>query len=147
MAKFTQFCNFWRSIKSTARNFFMYAIGKWNMGVTTGGQGGSWSTHLPPNFNFRTKQGPTVSVWKIRDIAFYEFSEILRSRNFTISTVYTTIFGQFTAAFHFFQLHRGNRSLQVGLSEKVQYLTVVDLLKFLIVDHTKENHNEREFTG
>ena len=58
-------------------------------------------TPRPPNFNFRTKQGPTVSVWKIRDIAFYEFSEIIESRNFTISTVYTTIFGQFKAAFHF----------------------------------------------
>ena len=118
MVKFTQFCNFWRPIKSTARNFFMFAIGKWNRGVTTGGHG--VMTHPPPpptspshppppptptppspNFNFRTKQGPTVSVWKIRDIAFYEFSEIIESRNFTISTVYTTIFGQFTAAFHF----------------------------------------------
>ena len=101
----------------------------------------------PPTSGFRNKQGPTVSVSNIRDIAFCGYSEILRARNLTIFTVSATVFRQFTVAFHFFYLNRGNRSLQVGLSEKVQYLTVVDLLKFLIVDHTKENHNEREFTG
>ena len=61
------------------------------------GVGGPWSLH----FNFWTKQGPTVSTSNIRDIAFYECSEITRTRNFTIFTVFTTIFGQFTAAFHF----------------------------------------------
>ena len=39
-------------------------------GVATGvggrGTGGPWQ----PHFNFRTKQGPTVSVSNIRDIAF-----------------------------------------------------------------------------
>ena len=51
-----------------------------------------------PQFNFRNKHGPTVSVSNIRDIAFYECSEIMRTRNFTILTVYAKLFGQFTAA-------------------------------------------------
>ena len=35
--------------------------------------GGPWS----PNLHFQTKQDPTVSVSNIRDIAFYECSEII----------------------------------------------------------------------
>ena len=68
-------------------------------GVATGGCQGRG--HAPPYFNFRTKQGPVVSVSNIRDIVIYRFSEIIRTGNFTIFIVYTTIFGQFTAAFHF----------------------------------------------
>ena len=49
---------------------------------------------MPTHFNFRTKQGPTVSVSNIRDIAFYGCSEIMRTRNFTIFTVYAKISGQ-----------------------------------------------------
>ena len=45
---------------------------------------------------------PTVSVSNIRNIVFYGCSEIMRSRNFTIFTVYTTIFGQVMAGFYFF---------------------------------------------
>ena len=66
-------------------------------------------------------------------------------RNFTIFTVYTTIFGQFTAAFHFFILRRGNRSLPIAPSGKVRCVTLDLLKKFLIVDHPKEGHNELEF--
>ena len=62
-------------------------------GVATGGI-------MALHFNFRTKQGPTVSVSNIRVIAFYGCSEIIRTRNFPICAV--LIFGQFTAAFHFF---------------------------------------------
>ena len=43
-----------------------------------------------------------VSVLNIRNIDFYGCSEIIRTRNFTIFTVYAIIFGQFMAAFHFF---------------------------------------------
>ena len=64
-----------------------------------GGPGGPCP---PSHFNFRTKQGPTVSVSNITDIAFYRCSEIIRIGNFTIFTEYATMFGQFTAAFHFF---------------------------------------------
>ena len=46
-----------------------------------------------PHLNFRTKQGPKISVSNIRDIATYECSEIIRARNSPISTVYGTIFG------------------------------------------------------
>ena len=63
---------------------------------------GSQEGHGPPHFSFRTKQGPKVSVSNITDIAFYGCSEIIRTRNFTIFTVYVTIFGQFMAAFYFF---------------------------------------------
>ena len=99
-----------------------------NRGVATGVReaGEPW----PRNFKFRTKQGPTVSVSNIRDIAFYGCSEIMRTTSFTICTV--LIFRQFTVAFYFFLLHRGNRSLHVGPSEKVRYLTL-DLLKSFLL--------------
>ena len=42
-----------------------------------------------------------MSVSNIRNIAFYECSEIIRTRNYIIFTVYGTIFGQFSVAFHF----------------------------------------------
>ena len=45
-----------------------------------GGQGG----HGPLHLNFRTKQGPSVSVSNIRDNAFYGCSQIIRTKNFAI---------------------------------------------------------------
>ena len=59
--------------------------------------------------------------------------------------MYATIFGQFTAASQFFELHRGNRSAHARLSEKIQYLRL-DL--FIEVSHCgayEGNHNEQEF--
>ena len=58
-------------------------------GVATRGARGLSCLH----FKFRTKQGPTVSVSNIRNIAFNRCSEIIRTRNFTIFTMYATIFG------------------------------------------------------
>ena len=89
-------------------------------------------TQTHTHFNFPTKQGPTNSVSNIRGIAFYWCSEIIRTRNITIFTVCAVIFRQFTVAFNFFKLRRGNRSLHVGPSEKVRYLTL-DLLKSLLL--------------
>ena len=66
-------------------------------------------------------------------LLFYWCSEIIRTRNFTIFTVYAKIFGQFTAAFYFFKLYRGNRtSIQNGGPTE----------KFFIVDRPKEGHDE-----
>ena len=80
-----------------------------------------WSSH----FNFWTKKCSAVSVSNIgRDIAFYECSEIKWKRSFAVFIVYATIFWQFTVAFHFFLLHKKNRSLHTGPSEKVSYLTL-----------------------
>ena len=90
-------------------------------------------THTHTIFNFRTKQGPTNSVSNIRGIAFYWCSEIIGTRNITIFTVCAVIFRQFTAAFNFFKLRRGNRSLHVGPSEKVRYLNARPPEKFVIV--------------
>ena len=59
----------------------------------------------------------------------------MRIRNFTIFTVSALIFGQF----------RGNRSLHVGPSEKSAILNAGPTEIFLIMDHPKEFHNEREF--
>ena len=75
--------------------------------VVVGGGGRVVEYQLPtqpplPRFNFRTNQGPTVSVYNIKSIAFYGCSAITRIRNCTIFIEYATIFGQFTAAFHFF---------------------------------------------
>ena len=108
-------------------------------------KGGHCRPLLPsssPHFNFPTKQDPTVLVSNTRDVSFSECSEIIQIRNFTIFNMLATIFGQFTVAFHFFQLHRGNRSLHVGPSGKVRYLTL-DLLKSLLL--WTIHHNEREF--
>ena len=52
------------------------------------GEPGGHDTH----FNFQTKQGPTVSVSNMRDIAFRGCSEIMRTINFPIFAVYITIF-------------------------------------------------------
>ena len=68
-------------------------------GVAIGGETGGMNL---PHFDFRIKQGPTVSVSNIRDIAFYGCSEIIQTRNVTIFSVYATFFGQFTMNFHFF---------------------------------------------
>ena len=59
-----------------------------------------------------------------RDIAFYGCLEIKLKRSFAIFIVYATIFWQFTVAFHFFLLHKKNRSLHAGPSEKVWDLTL-----------------------
>ena len=64
-------------------------------GATTGGSRGGMT--LPPQY--QTKPGPKVSVSTIRDITFYGCSEIIRTRNFTVFTVYTTIFRQSVAVF------------------------------------------------
>ena len=54
--------------------------------------------------------------------------------------MYATIFEKFMATFHF--SNNRNRSLKGEPSEKVRYL-MLDLLKhFLVVDHSKEDHNE-----
>ena len=97
------------------------------------GWGGGTSGHVP-HFNFWTKQDPIVSVLNIKDIAFYGCLKIIRTRNFTIFTLHATIFEQLTGAFHFFKLHRRNKALHIGPSEK-----------FLIVEHPKQDHNEGEF--
>ena len=53
--------------------------------------------HGPPTSISKPKQGPTISVSNIRDIAFNGCSEIIWTRNFTIFTVYATVFRQYTA--------------------------------------------------
>ena len=50
-------------------------------------QGRSQVGHDPAPFSFRTKQGATVSVLNIRDIALQGCPEIIRTRNFTMFTV------------------------------------------------------------
>ena len=40
------------------------------------------------------------------------------------STCMLTISGQYMAASHFLKLHRGDRSIHVGLSVKIRYLTL-----------------------
>ena len=77
-----------------ARGNFYFII---NAGAyPLGGQGGH-----APQFSFQTKQGPQISFSSIWDIAFYQCSEITRSKNFTIFTVHAT-FKQFMVTFNFF---------------------------------------------
>ena len=139
---FIAFLNFSRSLFSmnNVSNFKFFEY-KWRIvslsiyiyfnfrGVTTGGGGRGQAPFT--HFNFWNKD-PTVSFSNIRYIAFNGCSEIVWTRNFTIFTVCATIFGQCMAAsyffYYFFYLHRGEISLHVGLSEKVQYVTL-DLLK------------------
>ena len=74
-------------MKTRCNNFYYFI-----RGVATAGGTGSL---LPPTPRLK------LSVSNIRDIAFYGCSEVIRTRNFTIFTVYATIFGQFTAVFIF----------------------------------------------
>ena len=72
------------------RNWIENQINMFDRGVVTGGSSGTMAHH----FNIRTKEGPTsVSVSNIRNIVFYRCSEIIRTRNFTIFTMYAIIFG------------------------------------------------------
>ena len=57
--------------------------------------------HSIPHFNFQTKQGQQFQ-FQTSGIAFNGCSEIIQTRNVTIFTVYATVFGQFTAAYHLF---------------------------------------------
>ena len=63
-----------------------------NRGVATRGPG---DQVLPTSISEPNK------VQNIKDITFYGCLGIIRAKYFTSSIVYTTIFGQFTAAFHF----------------------------------------------
>ena len=64
-----------------------------------GGQGG----HGPPTSISKPNKVQQFQ-FNHQGYCFYGRSEIMRTRNFTIFTVHTTIFGQFTAAFYFFLL-------------------------------------------
>ena len=88
------------------------------------------------HFNFRTKQGPKISVSHIRDIAFYRCSEIIRTRNFTVLQFLDNLWRLFIFS---------------NYIEEINHFTL-DLLKrsniqcwnfemFLFVDHLKEDHN------
>ena len=59
----------------------------WVGGIATGLSQWGHAPPPPPHFNFQTKKGPTFSLSKIRSIASYGCSEIIRTRNFTIFTV------------------------------------------------------------
>ena len=80
--------------------------GTWvlSRGIVTGGARGAMPPPPPHplHFNFWTKQGPKISVSRIRDIGFYGCSEIIRTRNLAIFTLYATSFRQFMAVFRFF---------------------------------------------
>ena len=81
-------------IPATQKNLYIQGCSNWG-----GGRQGGMNL---PHFNFQIKQGPTVSVSNIRDIAFYGCSEIIQTRNVTIFSVCATFLGQFTMNFHFF---------------------------------------------
>ena len=88
-------------VRSNSKTLIDYIFSNAVSGASPLGRGGSRGA-MTPHFNFRTKQGPTISVSKIKHIAFYGCSEIIWTKNFTILTAYATSYGQFTAAFHFF---------------------------------------------
>ena len=54
-------------------------------------------------------------------------------------------FGQFTTSFHFFLTTRGKKITSCWTFKKSQILNGGPSEKSHIVDHPKENHNEREF--
>ena len=117
---YLQFCS------ATVKFSFCVASGR---GVSTGRAREGYA----PHFNFRIKKGPKVSVLNIRGIAFYRHSEIIRTRNFTIFTVYAIIFSNYIGEIYHFTFWKAP-ILNAGPSEE-----------FLFVCHPKEDHNEREF--
>ena len=103
-------------------------------------EGGGGGCGLLPLLQFPKSSSFSVNI---RDIAFYVCSEIIWIRSFTIFTVSPIIFGQFTAVFQFFQLHRGNRSLHIEYFEKIRYLTL-DLLKCFLLWTIQKNTTMNE---
>ena len=95
-----------------------------NRGVATGGRRaeGPYSPFLP--------QPPLPSLLQFSNQFQFQTSGILLVlRNYTDQKFHDFNclcynFYQFTAAFHFFKLHRRNRSLRVRTSKKDQYLTL-----------------------
>ena len=90
-----------------ALNMILISDILWNtQGLAIGSQGAIITPRPPPpppvHFNFRMKQGLTVSVSNIKDIAFDGCSEIIWNRNFPIFNLCAKIFGQYPAASHFF---------------------------------------------
>ena len=80
-------------VRSNQLFFYFSNRGIANGGGGRGGVGGPCARTPSPHFNFRTEQGSKLSHSNIRDIVFYGCSEIMRTKNFTIFTVYATIFG------------------------------------------------------
>ena len=83
--------------------------------------------------------------WFKTIIVFYGCSEIIRIRNFTIFTVYDTIFRQFMVAFHFFSNYVGKQITSCWTFWECPILHAIPSEKFLFVDHPKEDLKEQEF--
>ena len=113
-------------------------------GVATGVGGGEQGGHGRPTSISEPNKVQQFQFQTSGTLLFYGCSEIIQTRNFTIFTVYTTIFGQIKAAFHFFLLRRGNRSIHVGPSEKVRYSTQ-DLLKSFLLWTIRKKTTMNEF--
>ena len=105
----------------------------------------SQGSHGSPHFNFQTKKGPTVSVSNIRDIAFYGCLEIIRTRSFTIFTVYVQVLDNFRQLFIFSNYIGEIDHFTLDLLKRSDTYRRTFLKKFFIVDHPKEDYNEREF--
>ena len=106
-----------------------------------GGQG----SYGPSHFNFQTKKGPTVSVSNIRDIAFYGCLEIIRTRSFTIFTVYVQVLDNFRQLFIFSNYIGEIDHFTLDILKGSDTYRWTSRKKFSVVDHPKEDHNEREF--
>ena len=86
----------------------------------------------PPLFQFPNQARSNSFSFKHQGYSFLRVFRNYTDQKFHDFYLYTTIFGQYRAASHFFLLCRGNRSLHVWPSEKALYLTL-DLLKSLLL--------------
>ena len=96
-------------------------------GVATGGPRGA----MAPYFNFRTKQGPNISVSNIRDIVFRNIQKLYGTEISQFLPCMLQILDNLWRFFTFFN-NRVNKSFYVEPSEKVRYLTLGVLKSFFL---------------
>ena len=98
-----------------------------------------------PHFKFRTKQGLTVSVSNIRNIAFNRCSKIIRTRNFTHFYHVCYNFWIICGGFWFFSTTFRKKINSRWTFWEGSVLNAGPSEMFLIVNHPKGEHNEWEF--
>ena len=114
----------------------------WKNSVCVGA--GSWRLEAF-NFSFQTKKIQQFQFQTSGILLFTIVQKLYGPKISLFFPFYATSLGQFTVAFHFFWLHRRNRSLHVGPFEKVRYLSHDLLESFLYWTFPKKTKIEYKF--
>ena len=96
------------------------------------GEGGEGRRTMGPPFSISEANRSSNFSFKHQEYCLLRVFSNYTNQKFHDFYRISTIFGQFTAVFHFFLLRRGSRSLYVEPSEKIRYLTL-DLVKSFLL--------------